>query len=83
MTQAIVTKYLGPTSNLGARIKAVGGGRTLTHSWNHARTTEENHKLAAYELAVNRLKWPAWERFDNWTSGYLPDQKSIAHVVII
>ena len=81
MNQAIVTKYLGPTNTKGSRIKATCYGGSLTVSYNHSLTDEENHILAAYELAVNKMKWKSWLRLKSIASGSLPDGKSCVHVL--
>lgn len=64
MRQAIVTKYLGPTNFRGSRVKAVCDAETITISWDDALNPEDNHRVAANQLA-NSLGWigptmPGW-----------------------
>jgi len=55
MRQAIVTKYLGPTNTLGARIKASAGhARGLVDHWDYEAGVEENHARVAKVLAADR-----------------------------
>ena len=58
--QAIQTKYLGPTSTRGSRIKATCWLKSVTVSWNHAMSIEQNHQAAidalVSELNENRIK---------------------------
>ena len=55
---AIETKYLGPTNNLGARVKAwTETGHRITVGYPHeARQGAEAHSVAALALA-RRLGW--------------------------
>lgn len=58
---AILTKYLGPTNSRGSRYKAMrGDGRpgdpSLTMVADDARSSEENHTLAAFALA-QKMGW--------------------------
>ena len=81
MRQAIQTKYLGPTNTKGARIKASCEGGSLIVSWKDNLSIDENHELAAYQLANNKLKWPRWNKFKNIASGGLKDGTCV-HVLI-
>lgn len=54
--QSIETKYLGPTNNRGARIKASAQAGAVTVSYDHALSVVENHDAAALALAV-KLGW--------------------------
>jgi hypothetical protein len=55
--QSIVTKYLGPTTHRGSRIRATGtGGATLTLPFNHVYSDGRNHAETALELC-RRLGW--------------------------
>lgn len=56
MTQAITTKFLGPTSSRGARIKAFAWAGSITIPYDHARNVEENHHLAAFRFA-EKMQW--------------------------
>ena len=52
--QAITTKFLGPTNTRGSRVKATCWLKTVTVSWDHSASIEENHN-AAIELLVIEL----------------------------
>jgi hypothetical protein len=55
--QTITTKFIQPTSNTGARIKATSsGGISMTRAYEHGMSTEENHEEVAMALA-ERLAW--------------------------
>lgn len=57
MTQSITTKYLAPTNQKGGRIKATTtSGISITISWNHAQSIDENHESAMRELCKD-LNW--------------------------
>lgn len=56
MRQAIVTKYLGPTTNRGSRVKATAYAGSITVPWDHALSPDGNHTEAAKALA-ERLGW--------------------------
>jgi hypothetical protein len=66
--QAIQTKYFGPTTYRGSRIKATAYGGSITVGWDHALNVEENHSLAAHELA-KKLGWT----FTQYQGGSLKD----------
>ena len=71
---AIETKYLGPTNTLGARVKATvdlgnswdADKRSVTVSYDHALSAEQNHEAAAAAL-LRRMKWVG-----QWVSGSTP-----------
>lgn len=69
MTQAIFTRYLGPTNTRGARIKAMAAGSTdtVTLPYDYGLNDETNHKLAAFDL-VRKLKWGG-----TWAQGSTAD----------
>lgn len=67
MRQAIVTKYLGPTNHRGSRVKATAQAGSITVSWDHALSVEDNHKAAARAL-VTRWGWDG-----DWHGGATPD----------
>lgn len=52
MLQAIQTKFLGPTSQRGGRIKATCQARTVVVPWDHGMNPEANHKAAAMVCAL-------------------------------
>lgn len=74
MSQAIVTKYLGPTNHRGARIKATCQAMSLTLPWDDALDIDPNHTAAAKALAI-KLKWKG-----HWCGGSLPDGTGNAYV---
>ena len=56
VTQAIETKYLGPTNTKGGRIKATAWAGSVTLPYDHALSAEKNHKKAAFALLL-KLRW--------------------------
>jgi hypothetical protein len=52
--QAIETRYLGPTNFRSGRIKARAWAGSVTVPYDHALSTEDNHRAAADAL---RAKW--------------------------
>lgn len=57
--QGLETFYLGPTNNLGSRIKVRTTGekpRQMTFPYDAAKSTEKNHIDAAREFAL-KLGW--------------------------
>lgn len=68
MRQAIVTKFLGPTNNRGARVKATAEAGSVTIGWDHARNIEENHREAAQRLAEKF----GWHQRATLVGGALP-----------
>ena len=61
MRQAIETKYLGPTNNRGARVKAMAQAGSVIVPWDHSLNVEDNHTVAAYTLA-KKYGWVCeWE----------------------
>ena len=66
--KAIETKFLGPPDTKGSRIKASCDGCSVTVSYDHAYSQENNHRIAAW-LLIERL---GWERTDqDLRSGFL------------
>ena len=55
-TQAIATKYLGPTNTRGGRIKATAWAGSITIGYNHALDTQDNHRAAANAL-IAKMDW--------------------------
>jgi len=72
--QAITTKYLGPTQNRGARVKARSQVGSLTLPYDYGLDPVENHRLAAMALA-DRWGWKA-----TWIGGALPSRNGYAFV---
>ena len=56
ITQAIETRYLGPTNMKGARIKAIAWAGSIIVPYYHALTSEENHCVAQLALR-QKLGW--------------------------
>jgi hypothetical protein len=77
--QAILTKYLGPTSSRGARIIAKAVSGSVTIGWDHGLDDAENHRTAAKLLQLKLVDATDkhWQR--EMVSGCLPDG-SYAHV---
>lgn len=74
ITQAIQTKYIGPTNHRPGRVKAWCQARSLTEEWDHSLNSEENHELVAMLLA-HALRWSG-----NWYQGALPGDGGYAFV---
>jgi hypothetical protein len=55
-TQAIETRYLGPTNTKEGRIKATARAGSVTLPYDHALSAEKNHKKAAFALLL-KLRW--------------------------
>jgi hypothetical protein len=66
---AITTRYLSPTNNRGARVKAFADDRSLTFAWDHALSPQGNHAAAAQAMAT-QMNWKG-----AWFSGLLPRSK--------
>jgi hypothetical protein len=56
MTQAIQTKYLGPTNVRGSRIKATAFAGSVIVAYDHSLNVENNHKAAAKALC-DKMGW--------------------------
>ncbi len=78
--QAIVTKYLGPTNNRGARVKATADAGSVTVSWDYTLNSDGNHDGAARELA-KRLGWNA-ETHGKLVGGGAPDGTGNCYVFV-
>lgn len=74
MVQAIVTQYHGPTTHRGSRITATSQAGKVTVPWDHALSSEDNHRAAAMAL-VAKLEWPG-----DWEGGWLPTGNGCAFV---
>lgn len=75
MLQAITTKYFGPTTFRGSRIKATCPAKSMYYPYLSELSSEENHIRAA-KLFVMELS--AWEKNNDLYSGYTKD--GMAHV---
>lgn len=66
-TQAITTKYLGPTTHRGSRIKASCFAGSATVGIDYALTAEDNHRAAVAAL-IEKLQWKG-----DWIGGKSPN----------
>lgn len=55
-TQAIETRYLGPTNNRGGRIKATAWAGSVTVPYAYELSTEDAHRAAA-ETLIAKFGW--------------------------
>ncbi len=78
--QAIVTKFLGPTNNRGARVKATCQAGSVTVSWDDALDSDDNHDAAARQLA-GKLGWMS-DMYGNLVGGGLPDGTGNCYVFV-
>lgn len=56
ITQAIETKYIGPTNTKGSRIKATAAAGSIILPYDYAISIEKNHKKAAFALRI-KMGW--------------------------
>lgn len=56
VTQAIETRYLGPTNTKGGRIKATAAAGSVTVPYAHELSTADAHKAAALTL-IDKMGW--------------------------
>jgi len=56
ITQAIETRYLGPTNTKDGRIKATAWAGSVTVPYDHALNPDSNHKAAADAL-IAKMGW--------------------------
>ena len=56
VTQALETRYLGPTNTKGGRIKATAWAGSVTVPYDHALDTQDNHRAAANAL-IAKMGW--------------------------
>ena len=75
MSQAIITKFLGPTNSRGARIKVISFSGSIIVNWDHAFSVGENHIHAANALMRKR----GWDNCI-FHGGLLPDDTGYAFV---
>lgn len=69
MKQAIITKYIGPRTVRGSRIKATCEAGSIIVDYDLARSSVDNHK-DAIELLRLKLNWTGSE----WYYGWLGEQ---------
>lgn len=75
--QGIFTKYIGPSSNRGPRVKArTTAGDSVTLPYDHALNASENHAAAAQFLR-NKMGWTG-----AMAGAGLPDQAGWAFAMI-
>lgn len=75
MSQAILTKYLGPTNTRGARVKAYAQAGSVTIPWSDELDVDANHLKAATCLAF-KFGWKG-----TLIGGGLPDSSGNAYVI--
>lgn len=68
--QVIRTRYLGPTDYLGARVRAVCQGGSVTHHYDHGLSCAENHAEACRALVL-KMRWTG-----DWRGGTARDGDS-------
>ena len=56
VTQAIETRYLGPTNTKGGRIKATAWTGSVTVPYAHELSVQDAHKAAALTL-IDKMGW--------------------------
>lgn len=56
MRQAILTKYIPPSANRGARIRAKAFAGEIIVPWSHEFNVEQNHERAA-NLLIEKMDW--------------------------
>ncbi len=78
MSQAIVTKYIGPTNLKGTRIRVKCQAKSVLIPWNHALGIEDNHTLAAQTVAESL----GWLEKRALAGGALPDGSGYAFVLL-
>ena len=81
MRQAITTKYLGPTNSRGSRVKATCQAGSVTVSWDHALSSEQNHTAAAEALA-SKLGWIGDDSDWRLVGGGLPSGGGNVYLVV-
>lgn len=72
--QAITTRFLGPTDHRPARVVARCDGGRVVLSWDHGKSSGQNHADAAWRLAFD-LGWSG-----TWQGGALPNGHGYAFV---
>lgn len=78
MSQAIHTRYFGPTNTRGSRVKAYSEAfpRGISVPWDYALNSEENHMAAAKNFATVK----GWDGV--WVAGGAADGKGNVYVRI-
>ena len=75
MTQAITTKYLGPTNCRGSRIVVRSQAGRKIYSWDCELDVADNHAQAAF-LYIKEMGWSGI-----WAGGALPSKDGYAFVM--
>jgi len=75
--QAITTKYIGPTTHRGARIKARAAAGSVTIHYPYHLTGQAAHRAAAQALA-DHFGWSDLK----WLGGGLPTDDGYAFVAV-
>lgn len=70
MTQAITTRYIGPSNTRGSRIRAAAWGGSITVPYSSEADSETNHARAAQALCEKM----GWAR-GGWVGGASADEK--------
>ena len=68
--QAIVTKYIAPTSNKGTRMKATCSQGEIVVGYDYSIDVELNHAAAAKAL-IEKLKWTVQDGYGMFYPGAL------------
>lgn len=72
--QAIVTKFIGPTTHRGSRVKATAAAGHTILTWDSHWNPEQNHARVALKLAF-RMKWNG-----KYVGGGMPDKSGYCWV---
>lgn len=78
MTQAIQTKFLGPTNTRGSRIRAWCEAKSIVVAWDHSLNQQDNHAAAA-RAVYEAMGW-CGDGFTAWYGGSLPGDQGYAFV---
>lgn len=76
MSQAIVTRFLGPTNTKGARLSASCDAKRIVVPWPYEKNATDAHCHAAHELA-SALGWRGV-----WVGGSLPSKHKDGFVFV-
>ena len=76
MSQAIITKFIGPHLGLGGHIKASAWAGSVVIPYDYSG--DEAHRQAASAL-IAKLDWPP---LSSWREGGTPDGSGFAFVLI-
>lgn len=79
MSQAILTKYIGPTNHRGARVRAWCQAGSIMMPWDDGLDVDGNHDRAAHRLA-SQFRWLD-SKGTRLVGGGLPDGTGNAYIV--